>query len=137
MQKNIIYLVIFVLVSCSKTNPEEYIKHINGYWGIEKVITLEGDEKLYNFSQSVDFFEVKELNGIRKKVRPQIDGSFLITKDSKTFTLSIENDSLRMYYKTPFASWKETLISAKENEMIIRNKNGNLYFYKRYTKIDL
>ncbi|MDH7444261.1 hypothetical protein [Aquimarina sp. 2201CG14-23] len=137
MFKKIIYISVFLLVSCSKPNPEEYIKHINGYWGIEKVITSEGVEKLYNYSQSVDFFEVHDLKGVRKKVKPQLDGSFITTRDSKTFSLKIENDSLRMYYKTPFATWKETLISAKENQMIIKNKAGNLYFYKPYKKIQL
>ncbi|MFD2565544.1 lipocalin family protein [Aquimarina rubra] len=137
MSKHVIHIVVFLLVSCSKPNPEEFIKHIDGYWEIEKVITADGIEKQYNFNQSIDFFEVNEMKGIRKKVQPQLNGSFITTKDQEIFTLAIENDSLRMFYKTPLATWKETLISAKENQLIIRNEVGNLYFYKPYTKIEL
>ncbi|WP_298547546.1 lipocalin family protein [uncultured Aquimarina sp.] len=137
MSKYIIYAIILLLVSCSKPNPESFIKHIDGYWEIEKVITSEGIEKQYNFNQSIDFFEVNNMKGIRKKVQPQLNGNFITTRDSETFTLVIENDSLRMHYKTPLSTWKETLISAKEKQMIIMNEAGNLYFYKPYTKIEL
>jgi len=137
MPKHSIYVFFFFLISCSKPNPESYIKYINGYWEIEKVITLEGIEKQYNFNQNVDFFEINDLKGIRKKVQPQFNGHFITTRDNEFVTLKIENDSLRMYYKTSLASWKETLISAKENQMIIKNEAGNLYFYKPYQKIEL
>jgi len=137
MSKYIVYTIALLLVSCSKPNPETFIKHIDGYWEIEKVITSDGLEKQYNFNQSIDFFEVTNMTGIRKKVQPQLNGNFITTRDSETFTLVIENDSLRMHYKTPLSIWKETLISAKENQMIIRNDAGNLYFYKPYTKIEL
>ncbi|AXT53489.1 hypothetical protein D1818_22660 [Aquimarina sp. BL5] len=137
MSKYIVYTIALLLVSCSKPNPETFIKHIDGYWEIEKVITSDGLEKQYNFNQSIDFFEVTNMTGIRKKVQPRLNGNFIATRDSETFTLVIENDSLRMHYKTPLSIWKETLISAKENQMIIRNDAGNLYFYKPYTKIEL
>ncbi|SEL85787.1 hypothetical protein SAMN04487910_3501 [Aquimarina amphilecti] len=137
MTKKIIYLFVFSLISCSKPNPEEYKKYINGYWEIEKVITSDGIEKQYNFNQSIDYLQVKDKKGIRKKVQPQLNGSFITTKDREIFTLKIENDSLRMYYVTPLSKWKETVISAKEKQLIIKNEAGNLYFYKPYTKIEL
>ncbi|GAA4106526.1 hypothetical protein GCM10022393_00970 [Aquimarina addita] len=138
MTKNILYLLCIILLSnCVQTNPENYITYIEGYWEIEKVITHEGLEKQYNFNQNIDFFEIHELKGFRKKVQPQFDGGFITTKDQENFTLKIENDSLRIYYKTPLMEWKETIISAKENEMIIINEVGNLYFYKPYKKMDL
>ncbi|WP_299437371.1 lipocalin family protein [uncultured Aquimarina sp.] len=137
MLKNCIYIFALLLVSCSKPDPKEYIKHLSGYWEIEKVITSDGVEKQYNFNQSIDFFEVTNMEGIRKKVQPQLNGNFIATRDSETFTLVIENDSLRIHYKTPLSTWKETLISAKENQIILLNDAGNLYFYKPYTKIEL
>ena len=131
-----IALVTYIAISCSNTSVKE-LDLLNGYWEIEKVITSEGIEKQYDFSQSIDFFEVNEMKGIRKKVQPRFDGHFITTKNSELFELSIEHDSLRMRYKTPLSTWKETLISAKENQMIIKNEVGNLYFYKPYTKIEL
>jgi len=137
MLKHIGYIFIFLFISCSKPSPETYIQHITGYWEIEKVRTTDGLEKEYNFNQTVDFFEVVNKTGVRKKVQPQLNGTFIVTKDSETFTLTIEKDSLRIYYKTPLTSWKETFISVKENQMILKNEAGNLYFYKPYTKIEL
>lgn len=137
MFKKSLYILFLLLVSCSKPDPLEYIEYISGYWEIEKVITTDGEEKLYNFNQSIDFFEVTKMKGIRKKMQPQLNGHYSITKDSETFSLRVENDSLRIYYKTQLSEWKETLISVKENQMIIQNETGNLYFYKPYTKIEL
>jgi len=137
MRRNLVYIVFFLFISCSKPNPETYIPYISGYWEIEKVITYEGIEKQYNFNQSIDFFEVQDMKGIRKKLQPQLNGNFIATNSSETFTLTIENDSLRIHYKTPVASWKETFISVKENQMILKNEAGNLYFYKPHSKIEL
>ncbi len=137
MKKKSLYILFLVIVSCSKPNPLDYIQHISGYWEIEKVVLADGTEKLYKFNQNIDFFEVQEFSGIRKKVQPKLDGSFIVTQDIKNFSLEVENDSLRIYYKTPLSNWKETIISAKENEMIIKNETGNIYFYKPYEKIQL
>ncbi len=137
MRKIIHIIALLSFISCNRANPEEYKQYINGYWEIERVVLPDGTKKEYNFNQSVDFFEVKDSIGIRKKVQPKLDGSFIVTKDSELFTLEVQNDSLRMYYKTPLSEWKETVISAKENQIIIKNEDGNMYFYKPYKKISL
>ncbi len=129
--------ILWIIASCTKTNPKDYIQHINGYWEIKKVQLKDGSEKEYNFNQSIDFFEVNDSVGIRKKVQPKLDGGFIITKDSETFSLAIKNDSLRIHYKTSLVTWTETIISIKENQMVIQNETGNVYFYNRYQKIKL
>jgi len=137
MKKIVPILVWCFVISCAKPNPQEQIKHISGYWEIERVVTQDGSQKKYNFNASIDFFEIKDSIGIRKKVQPKLDGSFITTNDSKTFTLKIENDSLRMFYSTPISSWQETIISVKENQLVIKNESGNVYFYTPYEKIQL
>ncbi len=137
MKKLLYYTLLITFVSCTTPSPENYIQYIDGYWEIERVVLSDGTEKKYNFNQSIDFFEIKDSIGIRKKVQPRLDGSFITTNDSELFTLKIEDDSLRMYYKTSLSSWKETIISAKENQITIKNEAGNVYFYKPYQKIKL
>ncbi|WP_271765876.1 lipocalin-like domain-containing protein [Aquimarina algiphila] len=141
MKKGLTYTlmltILWIFASCTTTNPKENIQHINGYWEIKKVQLKDGSEKEYNFNQSIDFFEVNDSVGIRKKVQPKLDGGFIITKDSETFSLAIKNDSLRIHYKTSLATWTETIISVKENQMVIQNETGNVYFYNRYQKIKL
>jgi len=129
--------VLTFLISCSRPNPEEFKKFMNGYWEIEYVILKDGTKKTYTFNQSIDFFEAKDTLGIRKKMQPRLNGTFITTNDRELFKLKIENDSLRMYYKTPLSQWKETLILAKEDRLIIKNEAGNTYFYKPYEKIQL
>lgn len=131
------FSLLLLFGSCNKSDTQGNIKYINGYWEIDRVEMADGTERKYNFNQTIDFFEVIELTGIRKKVQPKLDGNFNITQDSETFTLKTENDSLNIYYKTSQWSWKETILSIKENQMIIKNKDGNIYFYKRYQKLDL
>ncbi|GAA4276329.1 lipocalin family protein [Aquimarina mytili] len=137
MRKTVFYLALISVFSCSKPHPESFTKHINGYWEIERVLLSNGIEKEYTFNQSIDFFEIKDSIGIRKKVQPRLDGSFITSNDSEVFTLKIENDSLRMHYKTSLSGWTETVILAKENQIIIKNEAGNMYFYKPYQKITL
>ena len=132
-------LVILTLccVSCQKNNPQDQIQYLNGYWEIKKVILPNGSQKDYKFSQNIDFIEITNSTGIRKKVQPRLDGSFIVNNDSESFSLKIEGDSLRLYYKTTLSTWKETIISAKENHITIKNEAGNVYFYERYKKIKL
>lgn len=141
MKKGLIYIltltILWTIISCTKKNLKDYTQHINGYWEIKKVHLKDGSEKEYKFNPSIDYFEVNDSIGIRKKVQPKLDGGFIITKDSKTFSLAIENDSLRIHYKTSLATWTETIISVKEKEMVIQNETGNVYFYNRYQKIKL
>ena len=137
MNKYIILSVTLFVISCSQPNPNQYIQYLDGYWEIEKVVTSKGQEKQYTFNQSIDFIEIKDTVGIRKKLQPQLNGSFIATRDAEQFIIRIENDSLRLFYKTPLATWKETIVSAKENQMIVKNESGNLYFYKTYEKLNL
>ncbi len=138
MKKILCYFIILIVCfSCSKPDPMSYLKYLNGYWEIERVVLADGSEKKYTFNQSIDFFEIKDSIGIRKKVQPKLDGSFITTNDSELFTFKIENDSLRTYYQTSLSNWKETIIIAKENQIVIKNEAGNVYFYRPYEKIKL
>ncbi len=128
---------ILCFISCKKDNPKDQIQYLNGYWEIKKVTLPNGSEKDYNFSQSIDFIKITNSSGIRKKVQPKLDGSFITNNDSESFSLKIEEDSLRLYYKTALSAWKETILSAKENHITIKNEAGNVYFYERYKKIEL
>ncbi|WP_241507249.1 lipocalin-like domain-containing protein [Aquimarina sediminis] len=137
MHKTLFFLILISIISCTKTDPKNYIEYLDGYWEIKRVVMLDGSEKEYKFNMIIDFLEINDSTGIRKKVKPKFDGNYTITNNSEAFTLKIENDSLRLYYKTPLTAWKETIISAKENQLVIKNETGNVYFYQRYQKIKL
>jgi hypothetical protein len=127
------FLLIMILLSCNSDAALEKVDNLNGYWEITKAELPEGITKEFKYSEIVDFIEVDSLTGFRKKVRPQIDGSFITTNDEEVFEVKFENDSINLYYTTPYANWKETVISSEENELVVINPRGIIYTYKRFT----
>ena len=137
MKRLLIILLVVLTIGCSK-NPETYIEHINGYWEIEKVILPDGSEKNYTYNATIDFLNINDsLTGFRKKLKPTLDGKFTASKDAETLKLVIENDSLNVYYSTPFANWKETILFADNEKLKVINQNKNVYLYKRYIPLNL
>lgn len=135
MKKILTILILFLSLSCSR-NPESFIKHLNGYWEIDEVILPDGTKRDYTFNDTVDFLGINDnLTGFRKKLKPSFDGSFLTSNDAESLILVVEDDSLNIYYKTPYAEWKETVLEASENKLIIQNQNKIRYVYKRYVPI--
>lgn len=138
LQKFIIILLAHILFAgCNSPITKESLVHLNGYWEIEKVKLADGTEKEYNFNPSIDYFEVSDTIGIRKKLKPQLDGTFISTKDSENFTLHISNEQVELQYKNPLSSWKEQIISITKDRMIIKNEAQNMYFYRRFKKLSL
>lgn len=133
MRNNVLLFFLTLLsISCSEQAPEEHLQNLNGYWEVEKVEFPNESIKEFKMSETVDFFGIENKKGIRKKVKPQYDGTYLVTEDAEKVEARIENDSLNLYYSTPYDSWKETVLRAEENELSIINNRGIIYHYKRF-----
>ncbi|WP_104734244.1 hypothetical protein [Hanstruepera ponticola] len=131
-------LLTFLLLFDCKPDTTDYINHLEGYWEIESVILNNGEQKDYKFSNTIDFISINDsLNGKRKKLKPNFNGTFETSKNSESFTIKFENDSINMYYETPFDNWKETVLKATETQLTIINANNVIYNYKRYKPINL
>ena len=70
-------------------------------------------------------------------MKPQFDGTFKTSNNSENFTFKIENDSFNLHYKTPYYSWKETILKISKDEMKVINQSKDVYLYKRYTPINV
>jgi hypothetical protein len=137
MRNFLVLALVATLFSCSQ-NPEKMLTHLNGYWEISKAEMHDGLEKDYTFSTSVDYIMINDsLKGFRKKLIPNIDGSYVMSQDAEAIEVKIENDSLNLYYKTQMATWKETVLKATEDELMIINSRKDVYLYKRYQPLDL
>ncbi len=128
-------LFLFVIFSCSKPNPEEQKQHLEGYWEIKNVEGI-GKSKDFSVNLILDYIEVNGDKGIRTKVNPKLDGSFENNGMADEFSLRIEEDSLRMYYKTPFDEWNETVLEATETVLKVKNKDNKIYTYSKFEKFD-
>lgn len=137
MKRLIFTTVILITLGC-KENPDKMVTYLNGYWEIEKVTLPSGSVHTYNYNEVIDYFEVTDsLTGFRKKLKPQLDGTFETSTVLDHFSLQIEHDSLNIYYKTNFSRWKETILLATDRELKIINENKSVFLYKPYTPLNL
>lgn len=131
----LITALLLTIFSCSN-NPEESMKHLDGYWEIESVSLSNGTKKDYNVNQTVDYISIgDDLKGFRKKMNPRFDGKYETSKDAEILELKIENDSLNLYYSTEFSKWKETVLMANKSQLKIINQKNDVYLYKRFVPI--
>jgi len=137
MKRQILILLLSLILSCSNS-PENYLEHVNGYWEIDQVIFTNGDKKTYKYNETIDYISVNDnFMGFRKKLKPGFNSTYITSKDAEGITVKIENDSLNLYYKTPYAAWKETVLSADKNKLKVANDRETIYIYKRYKPLEL
>lgn len=132
-----ILIIALFFASCEKPNPETQKQNLSGYWEIKTVKMPDGEKKDFNINTVVDYIEIRGDSGTRTKVSSKFDGTYTSNGVSENFTLKIEDDSLRIYYKTPFDEWKETVIEAKDSTLTVKNRDNKIYTYSKFKKFDL
>ena len=137
MKHTSLILILILFFSCAP-NPEIFTPYINGYWEIDNVTLLNGNNRDYNYNDTIDYFELNDsLIGFRKKLKPTFLGTFETSKDVENIKIVLENDSLNIYYSTAFSSWKETILFATKEQLKIINQNKDVYLYRRYQPLNL
>ncbi len=137
MKPSLLLLLSLFIISCEKPDPEAQKKHLSGYWEIKTVEMPSGQKKEFDINIIVDHIELNGDSGVRTKVSPMFDGTYSVNSIVDNFTLKIENDSLRMYYKTPFDEWKETVIEAEEDVLTVINRDNKVYSYSKFENVPL
>ena len=133
----ILVLSLFFVGCQQKIEPADIAK-LNGYWEIEKVVFDEGEDKDYKINESYDYFEITNTNkGIRKKVMPQLDGSFLVNDAYENVVVRFKEGKAFLDYSTPYAKWSEELIAVSDKELVVRNEEKKEYHYKKAGPINL
>lgn len=137
MKPSISFILLLILSSCSQGVDKNDLKNINGYWEIEEVTLPSGEKKSYTVNTLIDYFELEDTKGFRKKVAPQLDGTFKTNEDEEAIEVLFEGSETILQYSTPFHKWKETIIKADENRLVLKNENKVVYTYKRYEPLNL
>ena len=133
MKRFILVLFVFTLLSCDQKDPKEQLKHLTGYWQIEKVEVAKDSVIEYSLSPYIDYIEINDSTGFRRKLKPQIDGGFIkAPNEPEKLSAKIENNRLLLHYSTPFDNWKEEVLESNEDELIILNRDDKKYYYQRY-----
>jgi hypothetical protein len=131
MKKGILVLFILLAVSCQKKFATNEYSKLNGYWEIKNVVLPNGDKKEYSINETIDFFEVKDTVGFRKKVMPQLDGSYRVNNLSEKFSIHNKDGKTFISYSTDYAKWEEELIALDDDELVVKNQHDIEYHYKK------
>ncbi|MAT90490.1 MAG: hypothetical protein CMC35_07335 [Flavobacteriaceae bacterium] len=133
MTHKLLYCLFCVLlVSCGSEDPETMIPYLEGYWEIKEVTLDDGSVKEFRVNTTIDYIEVTDREGFRKKLQPNLDGSFRTSNLVEYFKITVSEDSLQMHYATPYDEWTETVIHAEDSLIQVLNHDGKMYTYKKF-----
>ncbi|MBZ9628575.1 hypothetical protein LB456_10965 [Psychroflexus sp. CAK57W] len=127
------YLLISALLvmSCNSKPDFEEVSKLNGFWEIEKAETPYGD-KSYKMNQMVDYFQIEDSIGYRKKMQPNLLGNYKSSQNREYFTVQDRKDSVVLVYKNDYDTWTETLLKIEEDKFVVKNEQNFIYTYKRH-----
>ncbi|WP_374400433.1 lipocalin family protein [Flavobacterium sp.] len=137
MKRILLLIVLFSVFSCKQKITDTDISNLNGYWEIEKVELPDGDKKEYKVNETIDFFKIEENKGFRKKVMPQLDGTYLTNDVQEDVTVVLKDGDASLQYKTTYASWNEEIIELTKDKLVVKNEQEIEYYYKRPAKFSV
>lgn len=137
MKRILLLIVLVSALSCKQKITEADLSNLNGYWEIEKVELPDGDKKEYKVNETIDFFKIEANKGFRKKVMPQLDGTYLTNDIREDVVVVIKDGDASLQYKTTYASWKEEIIELTKDKLVVKNQQEIEYYYKRPAKFSV
>ncbi len=137
MKKLVWLFGLICLVSCKQDIQSGDLKKLNGYWEIEYVNLPDGSKKTYKINESVDYFELKDLKGFRKKVYPQLDGKYLVNDVKESIQIEQVESKWKLQYSTPYSKWSEEIVEIRDSVLVIKNEAKLIYHYKRLTPFSI
>lgn len=137
MRGSLILLLCFLLAACANKVNSEDLVYLNGYWEIQKVVFPNGESKNYTINATIDYIEVLERSGFRKKVQPNLKGGYQTSDDAERFIILEQNDQFYMRYKNDFSEWEEKIKRVTSDELVLINEDQITYIYKRFEPIKL
>lgn len=137
MKRILLLIVLVSALSCKQKITEADLSNLNGYWEIEKVELPDGDKKEYKVNETIDFFKIEANKGFRKKVMPQLDGTYLTNDIQEDVVVVIKDGDASLQYKTTYAFWKEEIIELTKDKLVVKNQQEIEYYYKRPAKFSV
>lgn len=137
MKRILLLIVLVSALSCKQKITEADLSNLNGYWEIEKVELPDGDKKEYKVNETIDFFKIEANKGFRKKVMPQLDGTYLTNDIQEDVVVVVKDGDASLQYKTTYASWKEEIIELTKDKLVVKNEQEIEYYYKRPAKFSV
>jgi len=86
---------------------------------------------------TIDYFEVKNDSGFRKKVTPQFDGKYLVNNEYEKVKVVLEGEKVLLEYTTEYSKWKEEVLEVSDEKLVLKNAAEMEYEYKRPTPFSI
>lgn len=138
MKKTLVYfLLLFIMTSCGEKIKESDLTNLDGFWEIEKVELANDILKEYKINEEVEQIQYKNNEGVRRKVVLLYNGNFLSNNIKQKFSIQKKEDSYYIINKTDFSEWEEEIISLSNDKLVVKNKEGMEYYYKKRNDIKL
>ena len=120
-------------MSCNNKITSSELDLLNGYWSIEYV--THKNETFYpkGVTKLLDFYEVNDREGIRKKTQLLLNNKFLVTKDLNNFNIKFINKNYYLSFQTVRDQWEEKIIKLNQNKLVLEHQDKR-YHYKRFEK---
>lgn len=129
----IYYFIVFaLLLGCAPKVTKESLDFLNGYWVISEAKAPNGESRPYIGAVEVDFFELNEQKGSRKKLKPLPNNQFNKTNDKVNFTISFEEKACIITYFRKEHSWQEEVVQLNENGLQLKDGRGVVFHYRRF-----
>ena len=131
MYRSIILCLLILCLGCKNQITPSDIDLLNGYWNIEYI--THKNETFYpkGAAKLLDFYEVSEREGVRKKVQPQLDNKFLVTEDLNNFKVIFKDKNYYLSLQTVWDQWQEKIVELNENKLVLEHQDKR-YHYKRF-----
>jgi len=137
MNKQLLALLILCLIGCGEVIQKSDLENLNGYWEITKVEFPGGGEKEYGINTTIDYIDIEDGKGFRKKVQPKLDGTYRTSNDAEHIAIKETNEQFLIQYQSGQQGREEVLLKITKKTFIVENKEGIRYHYKRYEPINL
>lgn len=132
MQKLLLLLLCLSLFSCEKKISRADLVNLNGYWEIDEVEGPAGQSRDYGLNPTIDFVKLVGEDGYRKKVQPQVDGTFITSDDAAYFSIQEKDGRFYMLYRAGDIEWEERLLRLGPERFSVVNQENYTYHYRRY-----
>lgn len=131
MRKFVLAFFFVAVLSCQKSDEPIVISDLNGYWEIEKASEPGKEDHLFKVNETFEHFAISGDSGVRSKVKPQFDGTFLSNDQHESFRISVDSGNTFLNYRTPYAKWQEKIIVLKDSVLVVRNAQKKEFHYKK------
>lgn len=138
MARILFFLSILMAWGCQESSiPKENLRYLNGYWEIAKVEFPDGTKKEYGVNPTIDFIQLENGTGFRKKMQPSFDGTYKTSHDVEQLAVGQTGNIFILRYSSEFSDWEETLVQVDSTSFSVVNQEGVTYSYKRFEPIKI